>query len=206
VPGVQLIVLSEHVDYWNRLGWKDPYSSTSVTDRQAAYANHFGLASSYTPEMVVDGATEFVGNDTRLAARAIEKAVGTQKAAVHISSVSSDASGKLRAQVESDALPKGPGADIYFVVALNHADSQVEGGENKGRHLAHVAVVESITRIGSTDKNHNFQKQVEIKVDPRTEPSNLRVIAFLQQHGYGPVIGATMVMSTPGVSAPTVSR
>lgn len=194
VHGAQLIVLSEHVTYWDQMGWKDPYSSSAVTDRQAAFASHFGLASSYTPEMVVDGTTEFVGNDSHLVTQAIQKASSSGKVAVHISAISGDASGKLRAYVESDALPawvKGPSSDIYLVVALDHAESQVERGENKGHHLAYVAVVQSITKIGTDDKNHNFAKQVEVKIDPRTDLSNVRVIAFLQR-GFGPVLGAAM--------------
>lgn len=207
IPGAQLIVLSEHVTYWDQLGWKDPYSSSVVTDRQAAFVSHFGLASSYTPEMVVDGTAEFVGNDSHLVAQAIEKASRSGKVEIHISSISGDDSGKLHAYVEADALPasiKGPSADVYFVVALDHAESQVERGENKGHHLAYVAVVQSITKIGTGDKNHNFAKQVEVKIDPHTDLSNVRVIAFLQR-GSGPVLGAVMGM-LPRVAAQHTSQ
>jgi len=200
MPGAQLIVLSEHVNYWDHLGWKDPYSSSLVTDRQAAYANHFGLASSYTPEMVVDGTAEFVGNNPQLAKQALEKAFHNAKSPVRISSLSLVAPGKVSAYVEAEPLPasaKVSAADIYLVVALNHADSQVERGENKGRHLTYVAVVQSITKIGTTDKNQRFAKQVEVKIDPSTDLSNLRVVAFLQPYGPGPVIGAAMA-AVPG--------
>jgi len=156
MPGAQLIVLSEHVDYWDKLGWKDPFSSSIFTDRQTVYASHFGLASPYTPQMVVDGTSEFVGNNTHLAEQAIQKAANSQKVSVRISSISSATPGKLHASVEADALPVGPNADVYFVVALNHAESQVERGENKGHHLAYVAVVQSLAKIGSVDRNHNL--------------------------------------------------
>src|SRR5205807_5646748 len=63
VAGVQLIVLSEHVDYWNQIGWKDPFSSSFFSNRQSAYSDHFGLSDAYTPQMAVDGSTEVVGSD-----------------------------------------------------------------------------------------------------------------------------------------------
>jgi len=63
--GADLIVLSEHVDYWNDIGWKDPYSSHEYSERQSAYAAQFGLGSIYTPQMIVDGHFEFVGSDER---------------------------------------------------------------------------------------------------------------------------------------------
>ncbi|HTF42629.1 MAG TPA: DUF1223 domain-containing protein [Terriglobales bacterium] len=204
-PGAQLIVLSEHVTYWDQLGWKDPNSSSYVTDRQAAYAARFGLKSPYTPEMVVDGTTEFVGNDARLAGQAIEKALHDEKVQVRLSSIALDSPGKLRAQVAVEALAKNPGADVYLVVALNRADSQVERGENKGRHLQHVAVAQSITRVGSVDQTHNFAKAVEVRLDRHVDPSNLRVIAFVQRHGSDPVMGATM-SRVPGASVQSAAR
>jgi hypothetical protein len=200
MAGAQLIVLSEHVTYWDQLGWKDPNSSRDVTERQAAYVSRLKLASAYTPEMVVDGTTEFLGSNPTLAKAAIEKAFQVQKVPVHISAISSDAPGKLHAYVEADSVAKG--ADIFFVVALNHTESQVARGENKGSHLVHTAVVQSITKVGNADKNHNFAKQVEVKIESHADLSNMRVIAFLQEHNSGPVIGAAMSpVPTPAQSA-----
>src|SRR6478736_4317506 len=60
VAGAEIIALGEHVDYWDRLGWKDRFSSASVTSRQQGYQTRFGTESIYTPQMVVDGRAEFV--------------------------------------------------------------------------------------------------------------------------------------------------
>src|SRR5438094_115180 len=90
ISGADIVVLSEHVDYWDELGWKDPYSSRLFTDRQAAYGQRFGLRTVYTPQMVVDGASEFVGNDSRLAEKAFSKAVSKAKIGIRFSSVSTE--------------------------------------------------------------------------------------------------------------------
>jgi hypothetical protein len=198
VDGAQLIVLSEHVDYWNHIGWTDPFSSRFFSDRQSAYSTRFGLASVYTPQMVVDGTVEFVGSDSHLASQAIQKSLPAPKIAIRISGISLDASKNLAARVETDALPESAKAhkvDIYLVVALNHAESQVLRGENGGRRLSHVGVVQSLTKIGSIDAGKTFSQDVRLKLDARTDPANLRVIAFIQQPGQRQVLGATQQMA-----------
>src|SRR5258705_6520194 len=104
VKGAELIVLSEHVDYWNDIGWKDPFSSHEYSERQSAYASQFGGGSIYTPQMVVEGHIEFVGSDERRATQAIEKATKVQKIPVSISSSLSDEK-KLTLHIEVGALP-----------------------------------------------------------------------------------------------------
>src|SRR5712692_8186946 len=79
VAGAELIVLSEHVDYWNHAGWDDPYSSRFYSDRQSWYAQHFRSSSVYTPQMVVDGNLQFVGSDARSANQAFAQAVRARK-------------------------------------------------------------------------------------------------------------------------------
>src|SRR5205807_641003 len=76
---------SEHVDYWDRLGWRDRFSSAAFTNRQQVYSAHFNIESIYTPQMVVDGVAEFVGSDAAAARRAIAKAVDAPHGVVRIS-------------------------------------------------------------------------------------------------------------------------
>ena len=85
VAGAQVIVLSEHVDNWNYLGWRDPYSSEIFSDRQNEYATRFGIDSVYTPQMVVDGSSQFVGNDQGAAESAIQEAAAKPQATVRLS-------------------------------------------------------------------------------------------------------------------------
>jgi len=188
----EAVVLSEHVDYWNQLGWKDPYSSHFYSERQAAYARHFGLDSVYTPEMVVDGSQEFVGSDSRQAGQALEKARGAAKISIRIASVSLEKPGELRVRVEADALPSSRQAEVYLVVALDHAESQVGRGENAGRRLTHAAVARSVTKAGVVGKGKGLAQEVHLALPPGDGPSNLRIVAFVQEAGPGRVLAVTM--------------
>lgn len=193
VPGAEVIVLSEHVDYWNHIGWKDPYSSHLYSDRQSTYANRFGLDSVYTPQMVVNGATEFVGSNSVLADKAFAKVLSTPKVAVRISSVSLGPAKTLRAQVEADALPSSfrqREAEVYVALALNHAESHVSGGENGGRTLSHVAVVRDLVKVGPLKHDEGFAQEVQLRLESGLDTHNLRVIAFVQEPKQGKVLGA----------------
>ena len=193
IAGEEMIVLSEHVDYWNHIGWKDPYSARSYSDRQSAYARRLE-DEVYTPQMVVDGTSAFVGSDATLADKAFAKALTRPKIAVRLSSVSSGTANLLQAHVETGVLQESFGlrdADLYVAVALNHAESQVSGGENSGRRLSHTAVVKSIIKVGRLRRGQSFAQDVQLKLDPGTDLGNLRLIAFVQEPGQGRVIGAT---------------
>ena len=196
VPGAEMIVLSEHVDYWNRVGWKDPYSARLYSDRQNAYAKRFGLEGVYTPQMVVDGSSEFVGSNEASASEAVVKALRVPKLAIYVSSVSSSHAGSVSAHVEINELDRSfvsETADIYGVLALNHAESQVSGGENAGHRLTHVAVVRTLTKIGELKRNQSLSRDVQIPSANLGHESNLRLIIFVQETRQGRVLGATAV-------------
>jgi len=154
IAGAQLIVLGEHVDYWDHDGWKDAYSSHAFTERQEDYARRFRLSEPFTPQMVVDGAAQMNGSNGALVARAVEDARGRAKVPVRISSVTAENAKTLRVHVEVEAMPadsKRASGD-FCAVALNRAESHVSGGENKGRDIRHVAVAESIEKVGTVEK------------------------------------------------------
>lgn len=195
IAGEDMIVLSEHVDYWNHIGWKDPYSSSYYSDRQRAYARHFGLNDVYSPQMVVDGTSQFVGSDEALADKAFAKELAKPKIAVRLSVVSVGAANVLLAHLETEALQKSFGlheAEVYVAVALNRAESQVSGGENAGRVLTHTAVVRSIVKVGSVRQGQAFAHDLKVKLDSGTDNHNLRLVAFVQEPGQGRVIGVAM--------------
>jgi hypothetical protein len=194
VPGAELIVLSEHVDYWNHDGWKDPFSSAFYSDRQNDYKSRFGLKSVYTPEMVVDGAAEFLGSDAHSAERALTKAMKSPKLPITLSGLSIDGT-TLHAHIESDALPASSHekeADVYLAIALHHAESDVLRGENAGHHLAYTDVVQNLKDVGILHGGRAFSQDVSLKLEPGADKHNLRVIAFVQEKHQGRVLGVTM--------------
>ena len=182
-----MIVLEEHVDYWDDLGWKDTYSSHAFTVRQQTYADRLRVDGPYTPQMVVDGNLQFVGSDRERATQAFEKARALPKARVRILSLRVE-NGSLRARIETDAL-QSP-AEIFVVLALEHAQSQVLHGENGGHRLEHVAVVRNLVSVGNAAKGEMLSRDVSFAVSAPGQP--YRVIAFVQEPKQGRILGAAV--------------
>lgn len=194
IPGAELIVLSEHVDYWDHDGWKDPNSSSQLTERQSAYVRTLGLSTPYTPQIIVDGTIEVKANDPQQVKKDLENAAATPKVAVRIGEVKIDAGDPtvLRAHIDTDTNLEKHNADVFVAIALDHVESQVLHGENGGRHLTHVAVVQQLTKIGKLQKGKAFAEDVQLKLKPGTDPKNIRLIAFVQVSGPGRLLGAAL--------------
>ena len=189
-PASELIVLSEHVDYWNHIGWTDPYSSHAYSERQSAYGDRLHLDGVYTPQMIVDGAYEFVGSNSDDAQKAIAKATGNSKIAVRITDAKLEGD-TLHVHIEAGPLPMGArSADVVLIAALNHVESQVAAGENSGRRLTHVAVVRALKMAGSIAPGQAFSQDVAVKLEKRTDAADLRAIALVQEPGPGKILGA----------------
>ena len=191
INSAELIVLSEHVDYWDGIGWRDPYSSHEYSERQSEYAAQFGLGTVYTPQMVVDGHFEFVGSDERRARQAITEAAELPKASVHLSLGSSDDKATIL-HVEAGPLPSATdtrSAGVFLAVADNSDQSQISGGENAGRTLQHVAVLRKLTRIGNVDASAEFSRDINLGLKPKSQ-GNLRIAVIVQEPGVGRVLGA----------------
>ena len=190
VRAAQLIVLSEHVDYWNDIGWKDPYSSHEFSIRQGDYAHRFRLDSAYTPQMVVDGDAQFIGSDERRAIQAIEGAAKAEKVPVGLSSVHLEGN-TLAVHVESGTLRSSASsrsANVLLVLADDSDQSNVRRGENAGRILTHVAVVRSLTQLGTIDPGRAFSRDVRVSTE-NANPRNMRVVAIVQEMAAGRILG-----------------
>lgn len=188
VAGAEVIVLSEHVDYWDRLGWKDPFSAHLFSQRQENYARQFRRDGVYTPQMVVDGAVEFVGSDGRHAVSAIAAAARTKKDTIRIQRLDNS---RIRVQAE----PLLGASVVYLAVVEKTGDSQVLRGENQGRKLHHVDIVRRIEELGKWNGRTAFAKET---TEIEAGNPQYRLVAFLQDSGNGPIRGAAVLDGSGG--------
>jgi hypothetical protein len=180
IPGATVIGLSEHVDYWNRLGWVDPFSHAIFTERQNAYAQAARTNSIYTPQAVVDGHLALVGSDRASLTAAIRRAAGRPKAAVAIG-VSSGGDDNRRVSIAIAADEAVGDANVYLALTENDLVTAVRRGENAGRHLRHVAVTRRLTEIGRTAKDGSFERTMDVVLHGDWSPAALHVVVFAQR-------------------------
>ncbi|PYT19343.1 MAG: DUF1223 domain-containing protein [Acidobacteria bacterium] len=192
---IEVIVLGEHVDYWNQLGWPDRFSSPAMTARQQEYGRVFVVDSIYTPQMVVNGQAEFLGSDEFRARHEIEKAAQGPRAKVSIWKVSPDI---LRFNVEH--LPQGThNADIVLAVTESNLESMVQRGENSGRRLSHTGVVRSLAYLGHLDskKNGAYSADAKLNLHPDWKRENLTLVLFVQDRASRKILGAATLRLSP---------
>jgi hypothetical protein len=189
VAEAEIIPLAFHVDYWDRLGWKDPYASASATRRQHQYASaHFGDDRVYTPQMIVDGTAEFTGGDEARAIAEIRKAAAQPHLPMRITAQLRGTD--LRLSVDAPAAkPDQERIDIIVAVIEDALTSTVRRGENSGRTLPHTAVVRRFDTIGALEREA-FVTDGAWKINPAWQRAQLRVVAFLQGQKSGRIYGA----------------
>jgi hypothetical protein len=187
IEGAEVLILGEHVDYWNHLGWADRFSLAGVSQRQGEYAHRFKLDSSYTPQMVIDGHAELVGNDESGVRRQLTLAAHARKLAkVKLSWNKDD-----QLQVEIDGTSEGNG-QVLLAITEDGLSTQVGKGENGGRTLRHSGVVRELREIGSL-RQGQFSAAVKTAPHPDWKSENLRAVVFVQKPGHGDIIGAASV-------------
>jgi hypothetical protein len=200
VRGAEIIVLSQHVDYWNDIGWADPFSSPQFTQRQNEYAHSLANGRIYTPQMVVDGQQEFVGSQKGKALAAIELATRNSKGQVRISQVtptSGGAAGAANLQINVSDLPKlapGEGGDVWLALTENNLQTKVLRGENAGQELSHDGVVRVLKRIGTVSASiPTFSGHQALRLKEAWRREALRVVVFVQLHQGRRVLAASSV-------------
>jgi len=183
VPGAQAIVLSEHVTYWNQLGWRDPFSLDGNDQRQKEYGDRFNLDSIYTPQAVIDGSAQLVGNNAAALAKAVERAASSPKKPLAIVDAHWD-KGAVTFTVHGAA---ESGATLMAVIAADAQGPKIVRGENAGRTLHHVAVVRSIKDFGSNAADGRALRLSAGSYTRDQASAPLRLVVFLVEKKSGHV-------------------
>ncbi|HWN74848.1 MAG TPA: DUF1223 domain-containing protein [Candidatus Udaeobacter sp.] len=195
IDDVQIVALEEHVDYWNHLGWRDPYSAAEFSERQNDYSHVFGTDGVYTPQMIVDGQSEIVGSRSLAAREAIQKAAGQPKAEIELLASGNATSGKPAFELQIKSLngisPRGA-VELWLAVTEKALQTDVKAGENSGETLKHAAVVRSLRKIDTIRELVGYSRQFQASIDPGWKKENLAVVVFLAEKSSHKIVGAAV--------------
>jgi hypothetical protein len=177
IDGALVVPLSMHVDYWNNLGWPDPFASQQFTDRQRDYAKKFRAHGVYTPQMIVDGQEQFVGSDREHARSAIAGSAGQReksRVAIDIADVN-ERSCRIDLRVDPIA---SKDAELFVAITEDDLQTSVLRGENAGRKLSHTAVARVLKSLGQPGEE---MRTASIELESGWRRDHLRVVAFVQE-------------------------
>jgi hypothetical protein len=195
VLGAQVVALEEHVDYWNQLGWADPFSSNQYSLRQSDYAASFKNNGVYTPQMVVDGSKEFVGSRGRAARATIEEAARQTKTPVGLKEIAGDRDGSTTIEIAIPASSEGNGkqGEVWLAITESDLRSDVKAGENSGETLRHAPVVRTLRKVGDVRTQEGANLRAGIKLEKKWKNENLAIVVFLAEKHNGNIFGAAML-------------
>lgn len=179
-------ILAFHVDYWDRLGWKDGYSSAQYTHRQTQYASWLKLNSIYTPQAVVNGRQEMVGSQEASLRKAIDNGLEQPQAAGLFLSAVRENQGRVGWHYQVSPSQR----DEVLVVALiqKKATTEVRAGENSGQTLSHVQIVRG---LASANVDRSGSGSGDLPVPAGVGPDEEELIAFVQDSNSGRILAAT---------------
>jgi hypothetical protein len=185
--GKPVYILAYHVDYWNRLGWKDVFSSADFSRRQHDYANYLHLQSVYTPQIVVNGSSEFVGSEEGTLRKAINASLRKASAVQLTLNVSAINNREANLKYNTEATDKN--TVLLIAVLQKNAQTKVERGENGGHTLSHVQIVRKLQRVTLSENSG----EVKVALPNGFDRQNWELIGFLQNTSNGIVTAAAKV-------------
>jgi hypothetical protein len=186
---VNVIPLSFHVDYWDKLGWKDPFSNSQFTDRQKDYGQFFKLESIYTPQLIINGKFELVGSDKANAEADIKKLLN-ESATVELT-IDELKKGTDKLSVNCHLAGDWRNSDLLAAIVQDLAETDVKAGENHGVRLSHTNVVRTFLKLPAKEKM-NF----EMTIPPGLPASNSQLILYAQQKRGLKITGTTVYKLT----------
>ena len=184
--GRKIFALSFHVDYWNRLGWADPFSTKEYSERQGVYANQIKGSSVYTPQMVVNGNTQFVGSDENDLKNALNTSLNTPPAAAFktlVATLQNNAPPKVSFSLDGNY----PGCNINFALVSLTETTNIKRGENGGLILTNENVVRQFKTIAATAAG-----EISFGASPVPANNNMAIVAYIQQIKGLKIIGAAV--------------
>ena len=187
----EVVVLSWHVDYWNYLGWKDPFSFREASQRQRRYAARLKTGV-FTPQLIVNGAQSAVGSRSAEVARAINRGRLAPAALISVST-GLERGGTCRVVVEYDNVPMG--GVVLIGLAQKSAVVNVSVGENGGRKLEHVNVVRNFQQKRATSTKGRVATVLQLPEGLTSGAANIFVL--LQTTGAGEVLDAALLPLKP---------
>lgn len=185
--GKKIFALSFHVDYWNRLGWKDPFSSSNFSQRQKEYVVALNLDGAYTPQMIVNGSSQFVGSDNSSLAQSLTKALNTN-AAVNFTTLTATYNNDKKITLQYALEGNFAGSKINAALISLTETTVVKRGENGGHTLKNENVVRQwISKDAAASGEIVFENTTGLQKE------NTAIIAFVQQQKDLKITGAAMV-------------
>ncbi|MHA1600759.1 MAG: DUF1223 domain-containing protein, partial [Alphaproteobacteria bacterium] len=181
-----VIALSLHVDYWDYIGWKDPFGSPMMTERQRRYASALGLRYVFTPQMIIDGRDSIVGSD-RIAVESAIVAARARDKAVRVS-LRPDGGGVV--VIAAGQAPKA-GATVWQAIYDADHETVVKRGENAGRTIRDVNVVRSLERLGTWTGE---ELEIPLSLGNAAARGRYGCVVIVQEGRSGPIIGAAVMM------------
>ena len=183
-----LILLEEHVEYWNDGGWHDRFSGPTYTERQYDYVKDLHLKTAFTPQIVIDGHFQTSGNNPAEVQQFLLQAAKAPKpAAVTLRLTSPD---KLEVTIGNPSRAK---MEVLFAVTEDDLTTKVSAGENGGRTLTHSAVVRELHRVASTSDD-KFDKVINLPDKSDWKKPDLRAIVLVENPSSGEILGAAQIL------------
>jgi hypothetical protein len=199
-PGIEIIALEEHVDYWNTLRWSDPFASSEFTQRQQDYASILRDGGVYTPQMIVDGRAQFVGSRTQETHDQIRWAAAHPKSRLLLTSTAApnphSRSFELRLDPSSPPLAASS-VELWVAITEKNLHSDVTGGENSGHTLHHAPVVRQLRKLKSPSLPLTSPIAFTLDLHKNWVPSNLTVVAFFSDSHSHQIQAAGALPITP---------
>lgn len=192
IDGAGVIALEEHVDYWNQLGWSDPFSSRQFSERQEQSAATFHNDGVCTPQLIIDGSAEVVGSRSREAEEVIQRAASLPKASLAFKEIGERKNEQATFQFSVVSLPSALSShklELWVAVTERGLRSDVRAGENSGRRLQHAVVVRSLRKLETRASSAQFKSQITVQLNKDWKQENLAVIVFLVDSSTRRIVG-----------------